>query len=185
VHDRDEIGDRYRPRSDQRRSQVGREGADPAGTRRVGGDDRRPHALPRRPCSRRGAERLHPLRHLQSAAHQRRFPDSLAGGGAQPLEYPLQALPHAVAPSRDSPETASGGLVQESEHGDADHTVAEPEAAQISGRSSRRFGRRVLRSDGHMTDNGGCRCGPEAGPDRARPGSSARRRPSSGGRTVA
>jgi len=30
------------------------------------------------------------------------------------------------------PGTASGGLVWESEHGDAGHTVAEPETAQFS-----------------------------------------------------
>ena len=45
-----------------------------------------------------------------------------------------QTLIHDVAPSRDSPEAADGGLVRKSGHGDAVDTVAERAAVIVGAR---------------------------------------------------
>jgi hypothetical protein len=74
---------------------------------------------------------LHSLRQLEAAANRAGPAESAPSCLAQPLEDALQRLLHDVAPFRDSPETASGGLVRKSGHGDAEHTVAD--AALCSG----------------------------------------------------
>jgi hypothetical protein len=73
---------------------------------------------------RRDDKRLQSLRLLQAAADPRFSAEPPVGQPAQPVESSSYLLPHHAAPSRDSPEAASGGLVQESGHGNADYTVA-------------------------------------------------------------
>ena len=134
VHDRDEIGDRHRAPAGQRRAQVGCEGADPAGPRRVRGDDRRPHALTRRPCSRRGAERLHPLRLLQTAAHRRRFAESVPPAAERSRSstrfrrFLMMSLPLVTPPKQQA-----AGSCGSQNTGTLHHTVAQPGSAQIRG----------------------------------------------------
>jgi len=72
----------------------------------------------------RRRKRFDALRPLQPGADRRSLAQPFLGRRAQPVQGSPEALSHHVAPSRDSPETASGGLVWESEHGDAHHTVA-------------------------------------------------------------
>src|SRR6185437_13446536 len=107
--------------------------------------------LARAPCSRRCAERLHPLLPLQVAAHRGLFADSPTGTRTQAVEDPLQALPHDDAPSRDSPKQQAAGSCGSSEHGDADHTVAEPAAAEISRTALRTAGPALAQTAAHGT----------------------------------
>ena len=105
VHDRDEIDAVDVGDAEKRPPDVGGEGPDPARAGRVCGDDCRPHALV--------------LRLLQPRADRCSVALRLAAGTAQQVEDAPQRLPHDVLPFGDSPNTACGGLVWESEHGDA------------------------------------------------------------------
>src|SRR5581483_11848724 len=139
VQDGDELGALDAVDAAQRSSQVRRERADPARPRRIRRDDRRAQMPGRygRPRSGTGSawSCCGSCRPSRVAVGFRNMPFVASRNWSSTR---LRAFLMRSLPSDDSPETASGGLVRESEHGDAPPRVAERDGAPGSASYDRR-----------------------------------------------